>query len=146
VAALHRKIANQRRDFLHQTCARLIGLIGLSVTKRLVIQSMTANGGRRKRGLNGETLSTAPGLFLQILASKREESLRSIYGSMDEAIETLAHLSPLRRVEKTLAGRVHQYPCEVTCPQDDNSALVLLYDALTSRNWLGVEKSPEWFP
>jgi hypothetical protein len=41
VAALHRKIANQRRDFLHQTSAWLIGLIGLSVTKRLVIQSMT---------------------------------------------------------------------------------------------------------
>jgi putative transposase len=74
VAALHRKIANQRRDFLHQTSAWLIGLIGSLVTERLAIKPMTANGGRRKCGLNREILSTAPGLFLQMLAYKEEES------------------------------------------------------------------------
>jgi putative transposase len=68
VSDLHRKTANQRRDFLHQASAWLIGLIGLLVTEGLAIQPMTANGGRRKRGLNREILSTAPGMFLQMLA------------------------------------------------------------------------------
>jgi putative transposase len=74
VAALHRRVANQRRDFLHQTSAWLITLIGLLVTERLAIRPMTAHGGRRKRGLNREILSTAPGLFLQMLAYKAEEA------------------------------------------------------------------------
>src|SRR5215475_1921253 len=74
VADLHRRVANRRREFLHQTSAWLITLVGLLVTERLAIQLMTAKGGRRKRGLNREILSTAPGLFLQMLAYKAEEA------------------------------------------------------------------------
>jgi putative transposase len=138
VAALHRKTANQRRDFLHQTSAWLVALIGLLVTERLAIQSMTANGGRRKRGLNREILSTAPALFLQMLRYKAEEA-----GSHVEEAPT-RRLKPSqtchacgRQAKKTLAERVHRCLCGVVCPRDDNSALVLLHVALTSQELAG---------
>jgi putative transposase len=132
VASLHRKTANQRRDFLHQTSARLITLIGCLVTERLSIRAMTANGGRRKPGLNREILSTAPGMFLQMLAYKEEES-----GGWYEEAST-RRLKPSqtcyrcgRQRKKTLAERIHICPCGVICPRDDNSALVLLHEALS---------------
>jgi putative transposase len=132
VTTLHRTIAHQRRDFLPQMSARLIALIGFLLTERLSIQSMTANGGRRKRGLNREILRTAPGLFLQMLAYKAEEA-----GGWDEEAST-RRLKPSptchrggRRQPKPLAERVHRCPCGVICPRDDNSALVLLHEVLS---------------
>jgi putative transposase len=138
VAALHQRIANQRRDFLHQTSAQLIARIGSLVTERLSIQSMTANGGRRKRGLNREILSTAPALFLQMLRYKAEEA-----GSHFREAPT-RRLKPSqtchrcgRQVKKPLAERIHRCPCRMSCPRDNNSALVLLHYALTSQELAG---------
>lgn len=138
VSALHRTITNKRRDFLHQTSAQLIAVIGWLVTERLALQAMTTNGGRRKRGLNREILSTAPALFLQMLRYKAEEA-----GSHFEEAPT-RRLKPSqtchrcgRQVTKSLAERVHRCPCGVVCPRDDNSALVLLHNALTSQERAG---------
>lgn len=133
VARLHQKTANQRRDFLHQTSARLIALLAVLATEALGIKAMTANGGTRKRGLNREILSTAPGLFLQMLRYKAEEA-----GSWYLEAPT-RRLKPSqtchrcgRQRKKTLAERWHTCPCGVVCPRDDNSALVLLHDALNA--------------
>lgn len=132
VSSLHRKTANQRRDFLHHTSAALIALIGFLVTERLLIKAMTANGGQRKRGLNREMLSTAPGLFLQMLAYKAEEA-----GGWYQEAPT-RRLKPSqtchgcgRQAKKALSERWHTCPCGVSCPRDDNSALVLLHVALS---------------
>ena len=132
VSALYRKIANQRHHFLHETSAVLIALIGWLVTERLSIKTMTAKGDRRKRGLNREILSTAPGLFLQLLRYKAEEA-----GSHFEEAST-RRLKPSqtchscgRQVKKALSERSHTCPCGVSCPRDDNSALVLLHYALS---------------
>jgi putative transposase len=138
VADLHRRVANRRREFLHQTSAWLITLIGLVVTERLAIQPMTANGGRRKCGLNREILSTAPGLFLQMLAYKAEEAGSGYVEAPTRRIKASQTCHRCgRHVKKTLAERVHRCPCGVVCPRDDNSALVLLHYALTSQELAG---------
>jgi putative transposase len=138
VAALHRRVADQRRDFLHQTSARLITLIGLLVTERLAIQPMTANGGRRKRGLNREILSTAPGLFLQMLAYKAAEAGSGYVEAPTRRLKASQTCHRCgRQAKKSLADRVHQCPCGVVCPRDDNSALVLVHYALTSQELAG---------
>jgi putative transposase len=138
VAALPRHIANRRREFLHQTSAWLITLIGLLVTEGLAVQPMIAHGGRRKRGLNREILSTAPGLFLQLLAYKAEDAGS---GYMEAPTRRLKPSQTChrcgRQAKKALADRVHRCPCGVVCPRDDNSALVLLHDALTSQELAG---------
>lgn len=138
VARLHQKTANQRRDFLHQTSARLIAVLAVLVTEALGIKAMMAHGGTRKRGLNREILSTAPGLFLQMLRYKAEEA-----GSWYLEAPT-RQLKPSqtchgcgRQWKKALAGRWHICPCGVVCPRDDNSALVLLHHALTSQELAG---------
>jgi putative transposase len=133
VGALYRKIAGQRLNFLHQQSARLIGLIGLLVTERLSIQPMTANGGRRKRGLNREILSTAPGLFLQMLAYKAVEAESGYVEAPTRRLKPSQTCHRCgRQVRKTLAERVHRCPCGVVCGRDDNSALVLLHYALST--------------
>lgn len=52
VASLHRKVANARRDFLHQTTAKLVQRLGLIATEGLNVKAMTAEGGSHKSGLN----------------------------------------------------------------------------------------------
>ena len=138
VARLHQKTVNQRRDFLHQTSARLIALLAVLATEALGIKAMTANGSKHKRGLNREILSTAPGLFLQMLRYKAEEA-----GSWYLEAPT-RQLKPSqtchgcgRQRKKALAERWHSCPCGVSCPRDDNSALVLLHYALTSQELAG---------
>jgi putative transposase len=138
VADLHRRVANQRRDFLHQTSAWLITRIGLLVTERLAIKPMTADGGRRKRGLNREILSTAPGLLLRMLAYKAEEAGSGYVEAPTRRLKASQTCHRCgRQAKKTLADRVHQCSCGVVCPRDDNSALVLLHDALTSQELAG---------
>jgi putative transposase len=138
VADLHRRVANRRREFLHQTSTWLITLIGLVVTERLAIQPMTVHGGRRKCGLNREILSTAPGLFLQMLAYKAEEAGSGYVEAPTRRIKASQTCHRCgRHVKKTLAERVHRCPCGVVCPRDDNSALVLLHYALTSQELAG---------
>jgi putative transposase len=132
VAALHRKIANQRRNFLHQTSAWLITLIGFLVTEGLSIKAMTANGGRRKRGLNREILSTAPGLFLQLLRYKAVEAGSHFGGAPTRRLKPSQTCYRCgRQAKKALSERWHTCPCGVSCPRDDNSALVLLHVALS---------------
>jgi putative transposase len=117
---------------LHQTSARLVARIGLLMTEQLSIRAMTAHGGAQKRGLNREILSTAPALFLQMLTYKAEEA-----GGWYLEADT-RQLKPSqtchrcgRQVKKSLAERWHTCPCGASCPRDENSALVLLHEALS---------------
>jgi len=73
VAALHVKIARKRHEFLHQTSARIVKENSLIAVEKLSIKGMTANGGKWKKGLNREVLSTAPGAFHGMLKYKAED-------------------------------------------------------------------------
>lgn len=132
VAKLHEKIANQRKDFLHQTTARLVKENGLIATEKLNIKGMSASGGAYKKGLNREILNAAPREFHQMLKYKAEEA-----GNEFVEIDT-RKVKPSqtchccgRQEKKTLATRKHICPdCGIRCGRDENAAKVILNWAL----------------
>ena len=88
LAKLHRKLANQRRDFHHQTARRLIDTCDVIAVEDLAITNMTrsASGtaqapGRNvaaKAGLNRSILDAGWGQFLAILLAKAEGAGRRV--------------------------------------------------------------------
>jgi putative transposase len=88
LAKLHRRLANQRRDFHHQTARKLIDTCDVIVVEDLAITNMTrsASGtvqapGRNvaaKAGLNRSILDAGWGQFLAILLAKAEGAGRRV--------------------------------------------------------------------
>jgi putative transposase len=88
LAKLHRKLANQRRDFHHQTSRNLIDNCDVIAVEELAITNMTrsASGtvqqpGRNvaaKAGLNRSILDAGWGQFLAILLAKAEGAGRRV--------------------------------------------------------------------
>jgi putative transposase len=92
VAARHRKIANQRRDFHHKQARALVARYDLLVVEHLAIANMVRrakpvpdreiagqylpNGGRAKSGLNRSISDAGWGGFLGILRAKAEDAGR----------------------------------------------------------------------
>ena len=132
LAAEHRRIANRRKDFLHQTSAKLVSQCGLIATEQLNVKGMTASGGEYKKGLNRSILDTAPSTFLTLLKSKAEEAglqwcevpTRQVKPSQT------CHRCGVQR-KKTLAERIHRCRCGAECSRDENAARVMLNWALT---------------
>lgn len=130
LARLHAKVAQQRKDFLHQTSARLVRQFGAIATEALAIKNMVSGGGSRKKGLNREIHAAAPSAFLQMVRTKAEEA-----GSWFEEAPT-RELKPTQRChacwqlpneKKMLSDRQHQCPhCGASCGRDENAAKVLL--------------------
>ncbi|PNW54999.1 UNVERIFIED_CONTAM: hypothetical protein BEN50_00975 [Euhalothece sp. KZN 001] len=124
---LHRKVANQRNDFLHQTTAELVGQFAALGLEALNIRNMTASGGAHKKGLNRSILDAAGGAFHQRLGYKAEEA-----GSWAMEAPT-RHLRPSqtchaceRQEKKPLGQRRHECPCGASCSRDENAARVLM--------------------
>jgi putative transposase len=92
VAARHRKIANQRKDFHHKQARALVARYDLLVVENLKIANMVRrakpvpdpdapgsylpNGGRAKSGLNRSISDASWGGFLGILRAKAEDAGR----------------------------------------------------------------------
>ena len=92
VAARHRKIANQRRDFHHKTALTLVRAYDLLAAEDLTIANMLRratpvpdpqtpgaflpNGAAAKTGLNRSISDAAWGQFLSILRAKAEDAGR----------------------------------------------------------------------
>ncbi len=134
VAHIHRRIANQRRDFLHQTSHRLIQEYGLLATEGLSMKNLTAAGGRRKRGLNRELLSASLSQFLTILACKAEEAGSWYVALSPQTIKPSQTCHQCgRQAKKALSDRRHVCPCGANCGRDENAARVLLHWALIGK-------------
>jgi IS605 OrfB family transposase len=84
---LHRKVANQRKDFLHKTSHAIVQQYDLIAHEDLQINNMVRrckpvqeegvflpNGQTRKSGLNKSIHDAAWGMFLQMLAYKAESA------------------------------------------------------------------------
>lgn len=96
VAARHRKIANQRRDFHHNTARNLVGSYDVIAVEDLKIANMVrrakprpdpdtpgtflANGQAAKAGLNRSISDAGWGAFVAILRAKAEEAGRTVIG------------------------------------------------------------------
>ena len=136
VARLHRKVRNQRLDFLHQVTSHLVRHFGFLATEELAVANMTKSARgteeapdtnvRRKAGLNKSILDTAPGLFLSMLRYKAEEA-----GAELVEVPTRS-LKPTQRcarcwetTKKSLSQRIHHCAhCGFTLDRDWNAALV----------------------
>jgi len=139
VATLHAKVANCRKEFLHQTTAEIVKTSALIAVEKLNVKNISAYGGGHKKGLNREILSAAPGMFHQMLKYKAEEAgvewieipTRQVKPSQT------CHACGLQE-KKPLAQRKHECGCGAHCTRDANAAKVILNWAL-SGNATGQE-------
>ena len=118
VAARHRKIANQRKDFHHKHARALVGRYDLLVVEDLQIANMLrrakpvpdpdkpgqylANGARAKSGLSRSISDAGWGRFVSILRAKAEEAGRT-WIEVDprhtsDGCEACGHAAPENRV------------------------------------------------
>lgn len=134
VANIHRQVANTRKEFLHQTTAKIVKSSALIAVEELNVKGMSSHGGAHKKGLNREILSAAPRMFHQMLKYKAEEA-------GIEWIEILTRIAKPsqtchgcgRESKKPLSERMHECICGVRCTRDENAARVILHWALYGR-------------
>ena len=131
VAKLHRTVAHQRKDFLHQTTNQLVRDSSLIAIEQLNIKNMTASRGVYKKGLNREILSAAPSGFHQMLKYKAEEAGTQWVEIPTRTVKPSQTCHRCGRQEKKLLSvRRHECPCGVVCGRDENAAKVILNWAL----------------
>jgi putative transposase len=154
VARLHERIANLRRDFVHQKTSELVRTCAVIATEELAPKNMSRSAKgtvetlgrqvRQKAGLNREILSAAFGMAHQMLSYKAAEAGTRLH------LANTRQLKPSQRcsgcweiVPKTLAQRVHVCPhCGLTMQRDQNSALVVLIDAYTPGTGVAARPKP----
>ncbi|PWC40145.1 RNA-guided endonuclease TnpB family protein [Azospirillum sp. TSO35-2] len=150
MAKRHRKVASRRKDFLHQTTARLARDHKVIVTEALTVKNMTATAKgteetpgknvKQKAGLNRAILDTAPSSFLAMLAYKAEEAGCELI-ILDTRKCKPSQTDPLSGaiLKKPLSQRTHTLPDGRVIGRDEAAALVMLRIGLTQ---LGRE--PTW--
>jgi putative transposase len=152
LAKRHRKVANRRKNFVHQTTAKLIAGHSLIVTEDLSIKNMTASAKgtaekpgkkvKQKAGLNRAILDTAPGSFINNRLVKAEEAGRCQVMLLNTRKHRPSKTSPECRAVRTkeLDEREHHCGCGFAATRDQASALSMLVDGLKP---LGREPCPE---
>ena len=137
VAAIQRKCANRRHNFLHQQSSMVVAGAGLVATETLDIRQMTRSAagtvespGHRvaqKAGLNREILATAPGTFLAMLRYKAEEAGVEFVEVPARQVKPSQTCSGCGLQEKKpLSERRHQCKCGLSISRDENAARVNL--------------------
>ena len=146
LAKLHRKVANQRKEFLHQTTNQLVRDSALIAIEQLNIKNMTASGGAYKKSLNREILSAAPTGFHQMLKYKAEEAGLEWIEIPTRIVKPSQTCHGCGRQEKKLLSvRQHRCSCGIACGRDENAAKVILNWALYGNArgqelaWCGAE-------
>lgn len=155
LARLHERIGNLRRDFLHKETAKLVATCTVLATEELAPKNMSRSARgtieapgrnvRQKAGLNREILSAGLGMAHQMVTYKAAEAGTRLH------LAKTRQLKPSQRcaacwalVPKTLAQRVHTCPhCGRVVPRDQNSAQVVLIDALSDTPGTGVAARSE---
>jgi putative transposase len=143
VAALHRKIANRRKDFHHKQARELAARYDLLVVEDLKIANMLRrakpkpdpdhpeqflpNGARAKSGLNRSISDAGWGQFVSILRAKAEDAGRT-WIEVDprhtsDGCERCGHAAPENRL--TQAEFACQR-CGHTAPADEHAARNIL--------------------
>ncbi len=140
---LHRKVADQRNDFLHQTTAALIGQFAALGLEELNIRNLTASGGQHKKGVNRSLLDAAGAAFHQRLGYKAEEAGTWAMEAPTRPLKPSQTCHACGRQEKKpLSQRRHECPCGVSCTRDENAARVLM--AWAEPQLSGREPAEAW--
>ena len=143
VAARHRKIANQRKDFHHRQARQLVARYDLIVVEDLKIANMLRrakpvadpdnpgmflpNGARAKTGLNRSISDAGWGQFVSILRAKAEEAGRACIEvdprHTSDGCERCGHTARDNRVTQAEFACQH---CGHTAPADEHAARNIL--------------------
>ena len=155
VTRQHERIANLRREFIHQKTSELVRTCALIATEELAPKNMSRSAkgtvetpGRRvrqKADLNREILSAGFGIVHQMLSYKAVEAGTRMH------LANTRQLKPSQRcsgcweiVPKTLAQRVHVCPhCGLTMHRATKTVrLVVLIDAHTPGTGVAARPKP----
>ena len=141
IGRAHKKIAKQRRDFLHKASRKLVQRYQVIVFEDLQEASLVRapkpkpdeatgqylpNGASAKAGLNTSILDAGWGMFVTMCAVKAAEAGRQLI-KVDPHQTSQICSGCGRIVKKTLEVRVHVCPhCGIILDRDHNSAITIL--------------------
>jgi putative transposase len=141
VGKVHRKVANQRKDFLHKQSRALVDTYetlvfedlspsNLSRRPRAIQDEETGqylpNGGSRKAGLNKSILDAGWAQFQQYWVYKAEEAGRGVLFVDPRTTSQVCSACLEKGPHKDLSQRLHVCPhCGVVLDRDDNAALTI---------------------
>jgi putative transposase len=129
--------ARRRKDFHHQTSAKLVRRFALIGTEQLQVSNMTRSAkgtvekpGKnvaQKAGLNREILDTGPAAFFTMMRTKAEEAGALFMEAPTRKLKPSQRCPACDAVQaKSLSERMHICPCGHTEPRDAASARVCL--------------------
>ena len=139
LAKLHRKIKNQRKDFLHKESRKLVNSYGTLVFEKIKPSHMSRrpkpkqdetgrylpNGAAAKAGLNKSILDAGWYQFQQYCTYKAEEAGRSIlFVSPTFTSQVCSGCGQI--VKKKLSDRWHSCQCGTELDRDHNAAINIL--------------------
>jgi len=123
IARVHEKIANRRRDFVHQTVAGLVRKYdGFALEKLDIAQMSSTDNKTGSRGLRRGIMDSGWSLFGAHLASKAEEAgLPVVHVDPKGTSQRCSACGTV--VRKTLRDRVHEcFACGLRMDRDENAA------------------------
>ena len=139
VAELHRKVSNQRRDFLHKQSRKLVNTYGTMVLEELQPVNMSKrpkpkqdengkylpNGAASKGGLNKSMVDAGWGMFQQFCTYKAENAGREVlFVNPQYTSQVCSGCGQVRK--KDLSERWHSCECGTELDRDHNAALNIL--------------------
>lgn len=140
VSKAYRKIANQRKDFLHKGSRKLVDLYQIIVFEDLTIANLVKrpkpkqdeetgqylpNGASRKAGLNKSINDAGWGLFIQMCEYKAEcAGSRILKVNPKHTSQICSNCGSV--VKKSLEERVHKCSCGLEIDRDWNAAINIL--------------------
>ena len=129
ILAIHEKVANQRKDFLHKQSAKLIADSKIFITEELDVKSM-AEDETKCKGFHRNTLDSSPATFLAMLRTKAQEAACVYYEVETKKVKPTQTCSQCgHQKPKTLKDRTHICEkCEFTMDRDENSVWVMFKD------------------
>src|SRR5436305_3564783 len=140
IGKAHRKIRNQRRDFLHKESRKLVDRYQVIVFEDIQIGKLTRapkakqdeatgqylpNGAAAKGGLNKSILDAGWGMFVGMCTSKAEEAGRTLLKvSPKFTSQICSNCGQVRK--KDLSERWHSCDCGAELDRDVNAAINIL--------------------
>ena len=125
VAKVHRKIKDQRNDFLHKLSRKIVNSFSFIAVEDLAITSMVKN-----HHLAKSIADASWGQFLSYLTYKVEETGGKVVKINPRGTSQICSFCS-NLVSKSLSVRIHKCPyCGITLDRDYNSALNILQRAI----------------
>lgn len=139
VAKAHRKVSNQRKDFLHKQSKKLVNTYGIIVFEELAPANMSKrpkpkqdeqgnylpNGATTKGGLNKSIVDAGWGLFQQFCVYKAESAGRKIlFVNPRYTSQICSGCGAIKK--RDLSERWHSCECGCQLDRDHNAAINIL--------------------